>query len=71
MDIDISGFTEPYGTDDHVRNEVLQRVEEERNVLRTIKRRKANWIGLILRKKCLLKHFIGEKIEGSTEVTGR
>jgi hypothetical protein len=31
---------------DHVRNEdVLRRVNEERDVLHTIKRRKANWIG--------------------------
>jgi hypothetical protein len=33
---------------DHVRNEeVLQRVKEERNILQTVKRRKANWIGHI------------------------
>jgi hypothetical protein len=36
---------------DGVRNkEVLHRVKEERNVLHTIKRRKANWIGHILRR---------------------
>jgi hypothetical protein len=28
---------------DHVRNEVLQRVREERNTLQTVKRRKAKW----------------------------
>jgi hypothetical protein len=28
--------------DGHVRNEVLQRVKKERNILQTIKRRKAN-----------------------------
>jgi hypothetical protein len=28
---------------DHVRNEVLQ-IVEERNILQTIKRRKANWL---------------------------
>jgi len=34
---------------DRMRNEaVLQRVEEERNILHTINRRKANWIGHIL-----------------------
>jgi hypothetical protein len=33
-----------------VRNEVLRRVKEERNILQTIKRRKANWIGNILRR---------------------
>jgi hypothetical protein len=31
---------------DHVRNEeVLHRVKEERNIVHTIKRRNANWIG--------------------------
>jgi hypothetical protein len=57
--------------DDRVRNEVLLRVKEERNILHTIKRRKANWIGLILRRNCLLKHFIGGKVEGWVEVTER
>jgi len=34
---------------DHVRyEEVLQRVREDRNILHTITRRKANWIGHIL-----------------------
>jgi hypothetical protein len=37
-----------------VRNEeVLHRVKEERNILHTIKRRKANWIGHILRRFCI------------------
>jgi hypothetical protein len=37
---------------DHVRNEkVIQRVKEERNILHTIKRRIANWIGHILPSK--------------------
>jgi hypothetical protein len=35
---------------------VLQRVQEEKNNLKTIKRRKANWIGHILRRNYLLKH---------------
>ena len=45
---------------DRVRNEeVLQRVEEERNILQTNKQeRKANWIGHILRINCLLKRVI-------------
>jgi hypothetical protein len=51
--------------------EVLHRVKEERNILNTIKRRKANWIGHILRRNCLLKHVIGGKLEGKTEMTGR
>jgi hypothetical protein len=55
-----------------VRNEeVLQRVKEERYILQTIKRRKANWSGHILRRNCLLKYVIEGKIEGRIEVTGR
>jgi hypothetical protein len=50
---------------DRVRNEeVLHRVKEERNILHTIKRRKANWIGHILRRNCLLKHVIDERQKG-------
>jgi hypothetical protein len=56
---------------DGVRNEeVLHRVKEKRNIIHTIKRRKANWIGHILRRNCLLKHVIEEKI-GGVEVMGR
>jgi hypothetical protein len=55
-----------------VRNEeVLRRVKKERNILHTIKRRKANWIGHILRRNCLLKHVIEEKLEGRIEMTER
>jgi hypothetical protein len=43
---------------DRVGKEVLRRVKEERTILRTIKRRKANWVGHILHRKCLLKHVI-------------
>jgi hypothetical protein len=54
-----------------VRNgEVLHRVKE-RNIVHTIKRRKANWIGHILRRNCLLKHVIEGKLEGRIELTGR
>jgi hypothetical protein len=49
----------------------IQRVKEERNVLHTIKRRKANWISQILRRNCLLKHIIEGKIQGRIDVTGR
>jgi hypothetical protein len=55
-----------------VRNEeVLQKVKEERNIIPTIKRRKANWIDHILRRNCLLKHVIEGKLEGRIEMTGR
>ena len=41
---------------DHVRNEeVLLRVNEQRNILHEIRKRKANWIGHILRRNCLLQ----------------
>jgi hypothetical protein len=56
---------------DRVRNEVLHSVKEERNILHTIKGRKANWIGHILRRNCLLKHVIEGKLEGTIEMTGR
>jgi len=48
--------------DRHVRNEVLKRVEEERNILHTVKRRKDSKIDNFLRRNCLLKHVIEEKI---------
>ena len=55
-----------------VKNEkVLHRVKKERNILQTMKRRKANWMGHILRENCLLKHVIEGKIEGMIEVMGR
>jgi hypothetical protein len=57
---------------DRVRNEeVLHRIKEERNILHTIKGRKANWIGHILRRNCLLKYVIEGKLEGRMEMTGR
>ena len=50
---------------DHARNEeVLLRVEEQRNILREISKRKANWIGHILCRKCLPKRVIEGKIKG-------
>jgi hypothetical protein len=45
--------------------EVLLRVNEERNILCTITRRKANWVGHTLRRDCLLKHVTEGKIEGT------
>jgi hypothetical protein len=55
-----------------VRNEdVLLRVKEQRNVLHEIRKRKANWIGHILRRNCILQRVTEGKIEGGIEVTGR
>jgi hypothetical protein len=60
------------GEDQSVRNEeVVHRVKEARNIPHTIKRRKANWIGHIFRRNCLLKHVIEGKTEGRMEVMGR
>ena len=50
---------------DHVRNEeVLIRVKEQRNMLHEISKRKANWIGHILRRNCLLQQVIERKVKG-------
>ena len=51
--------------------EVLLRVSEQRNILHEIRKRKANWIGHILRRNCLLKQVIEGKIKGEMEVTRR
>jgi hypothetical protein len=57
---------------DHVRNEdVLLRVKEQRNILHEILKRKANWIGHILRTICLLQRVIEGKVKGRIEVTRR
>jgi hypothetical protein len=57
---------------DRVRNEeVLLRVKEQRNILHEMGKRKANWIGHILRRNCLLQWVIEGKIKGGIEVTGR
>jgi hypothetical protein len=55
-----------------VRNEeVSLRVKEQRNILNEIIKRKANWIGHILHRNCLLRQVIEGKIKGETEVAGR
>jgi len=56
---------------DHVRNEeVLLRVKEQTNILNEISKGKANWIGHILRRNCLLQWVIEGMIKGGLEVTG-
>jgi hypothetical protein len=52
---------------DRVRSEVLQGVGKERNLLQTITRKKATWIGHILRGSCVLKYIVEGKIEGRIE----
>jgi hypothetical protein len=55
-----------------VRNkDVLLRVKEQRNILHEIRKRKAKWIGHILRRNYLLKRVIEGKMKGGIEVTGR
>ena len=55
-----------------MRNEkVLLRVKELRNILHEIRKWKANWIGHILRRNCLLQRVIEGKIKRGIEVTGR
>jgi hypothetical protein len=56
---------------ERVKNGLLHRIKGERNMLHTIKRIKANWIGHILRRNCLLKHVIVGKLEGRIEATGK
>jgi hypothetical protein len=56
---------------DYVRNEVLLRVKEHRNILHEISEQKANWIGHSLHRNCLLQQVIEGKLKGGMEVTGR
>jgi len=50
---------------------ILLAVKEQRNILHEIRKRKANWIGHILPRNCLLQRVIEGKIKGGIEVTGR
>jgi hypothetical protein len=58
-------------TDDVRNEEVLLRVNEQRNIQHEVRKRKANWIVHILRRNCLLKQVIEGKIQGQIEVTRR
>jgi len=51
--------------------DVLLRVKEQKNILHEIRKWKANWIGHILRRNCLLQRVIEGKISEGIEVTGR
>jgi hypothetical protein len=50
---------------------IVQFVSEQRNIPHDIRKRKANWIGHILSRNCLLKQVIEGKIKGQIEVTRR
>jgi hypothetical protein len=54
-----------------VRNEEVSHRVKDSNILRTIKRRKANYFGHILRRNCLLKHIVEGNTDGRIEVKGR
>jgi len=64
---------------DRVKNGVLQRLIEEGNIVPIVKGRneggkkgrKANWIGHIWRRNCLIKYVIEGNIGGSIEVMRR
>ena len=47
------------------------RVNEDRNILHEIRKRKANWVGHTLRRNYFLKQVIERKIKGEMEVTRR
>ena len=51
-------------------DEVLLRVKEQRNIIHGISKRKANWIGHIFRRNCLLQVIEG-KTKSGIKVTGR
>jgi hypothetical protein len=54
-----------------VTNEGLLIAKEQRNVLHEINKRKANCIGHILHRNCLLQKVIEGKVKGGIEVTER
>ena len=56
---------------DCVRNEVLHRVNKDRNIFHVVKRRKGNCIGHISCRNCLLQQGIEGKIKGRMEVIGQ
>jgi hypothetical protein len=47
------------------------RIKEQRNILHERIKRKANWIGHILRRNCLLQRVIEGKMKGEIEVKER
>jgi hypothetical protein len=64
-------FCHPFLCSLTLNEDVLLRVNEQRNIVHEIRKQKANWIGNILRRNCLLKEVIDGKIKGNMEVTRR
>jgi len=57
---------------EHAKNkEVLLRVNEQRNILHEIRKRKSKWFGHIVCRNCLLKQVIEGKIKVEMELTRR
>ena len=54
---------------EHFFRDVISRVNEQRNILHEIRKWKANWIGHMLRRNCLLKQVIEGNIKREMEVT--
>jgi hypothetical protein len=46
-------------------------VKEQRNILHEISKRKAKWIGYIVRRNCRLQQVIEGKIKERIDITGR
>jgi hypothetical protein len=51
--------------------DVILRINEQRNILHEIIKKKSNWIGHILRRNSRLKQVIEGKMMGQVEVTRR
>ena len=67
----VEGMIEVTGRRGKRGKQLLNDLNEERNFIHTLNRRKGNWIGHILCGNCLLKQGIEGKVEGLIEVTGR
>ena len=50
---------------------MLLGVNEQGNILHEIRKRKANWIGHILRRNCLLQQVSEAKLKGQIDMTRR
>jgi len=52
------------------KEEAFQNVKDERNILHTIERRKADCIGHILHRNCLVKHVIEGRMKEQDDEEG-
>jgi hypothetical protein len=63
--------TEKINWTNRVKNEILQKVKEDRNIMCVIKRRKAECIGPTFRRICHVKHVIEVSRMDMTEIRRR